>query len=147
MRLHWLLYYSARLSDCSSKVKKNKKYFFFVHTTLIIFLISFLSSFLSSFLYFLSSFSFISIHPTPHFLRSFIFLLFSFLKTFSLSSQIFHSNSFLFLLKFSPHFFSIFSLLCEGLFFCHVAMAVVVVGHRRCGHAMGMVSHRFWVMP
>ena len=70
-----------------------------------------------------------------------IFLLFSFLKIFSLSSQIFHSNSFIFLLKFS--FFSIFSLLYEGLFFCRVG----VVGHWRHGHVVGMVGHQFRVMP
>ena len=42
------------------------------------------------------------------------------------------SCSFLFS-KIFLSFFSIFSLLCEGLFFCYVGV--------------GMVGHRFWVMP
>ena len=66
--------------------------------------------------------------------------LFSFLKTLS-----FFSNFWLISL-------SIFPLLCEGLFFCRVgvvghAMGMGVVGHRHCGNAVGMVSHRFRVMP
>ena len=59
---------------------------------------------------------------------------------------------------FFSNFFSLssqfFSLLCEGLFFCCVgvgvvghAMGVRMVGHRRHGHAVGMVGHRFRVMP
>ena len=61
----------------------------------------------------------------------------------SFSCSFLFSKLSLFLLKFSLPFFSIFSLLCEGLFFCCVG----VVGHRHRGHAVGMVSHRFWVMP
>ena len=43
-------------------------------------------------------------------------------------------------------FFSIFSLLCEGLFFCRVGVGVVGHQHRGRGHAMGVVGQWFRVM-
>ena len=88
-----------------------------------------------------------------------------YVSTLSFSCSFLFSKFSLFLLKFFTQilffffsnffsFFSIFSLLCEGLFFCHVgvgvvghAMGVGVVGYRCCGHAVGMVGHWFWVMP
>ena len=114
--------------------KKIKK-LFCVHTTLIILLISLL--------YFLFLFfHFISV-SVSHFLYSFIFFLFSFLKTLFLL-KIFTQILFFFFSNFLC-FFSIFSLLCECLFFCRVG--VVMVGHRHHSHVVGIVSHWFWVMP
>ena len=153
MRLHWwsysqkfwLLCYSAQLKmvvHCNLKVKKKKKkknIFFILHSHYFNYFIDFFSFFFSLFFLFLFFHlcSFVSlVFSTLSFSCSFLF------SKLSLYSQNFHSNSFLFLLKFSLSFSSIFSLLCEGLFFCRVG----VVGHRHRGHAVSMVSHWLWVM-
>ena len=121
-------------------------YIFCVHTTLIILLISLLY-FVFLFFHLCSSVSLI--FSTLSFSSSFLFSKLSFfsnfsLKFFSFSSQIFSQILFFFFSNFLC-FFSIFSLLCEGLFFCRVGVGVV--GHRRHDRVVGIMSHRFWVMP
>ena len=104
------------------------------------------------------------VHGNSKVLLYFLFLFFHLCSSVSLIfSTLSFSCSFLFsklsllLLKFFTQilffffsnflsFFSIFPLLCEGLFFCRVGVGVGMVGHRHCGHAMGMVSHWFRVM-
>ena len=111
----------------SSKVKKKKNIFFFYFAfTLLLFLFFFL--------FFLLYSSVSLIFSTLSFSCSFLFSKLS-LLLLKIFTQILFS------------FFSIFSLLCEGLFFCRVGVGVGVVGHRRHGHAVGMVSRWFRVMP
>ena len=110
----------------NSKVKKK---LFYVHTTLIILLISFL--------FFIFSLPFLS----SLFIRLSHFLALFFSQNSLLLLKIFTQILFFFFSNFLS-FFSIFSMLCEGLFFCCVG----VVGHWRRSHAVGMVSHQFQVM-
>ena len=77
---------------------------------------------------------FYSLFSTPLSISAISFSCSFLFSKFSLSSQFFFSL-----------FFSIFSLLCEGLFFCHVgvgvvghAMGVGVVGYWHHGHAVGV---------
>ena len=117
----------------SSKVKKKKKkHFFYSAFTLLLIFFFFL------FFHLCSSVSLI--FSTLSFSCSFLFSKLSLLllKFFTQILFFFFSN---FL-----SFFSIFPLLCEGLFFCRVGVGVGMVGRRHCGHAMGMVSHWFRVM-
>ena len=148
MRLHWwnynqnfwLLCYGTQLKMAmhySSKAKQKTFFLFCVRAILSILLISFLYFFSSLFFHLCSSISLI--FSTLSFSCSFLFSKLSlFLLNFFTQILFSFFSNFLSL-------FSIFSMLCEGLFFCCVGVGVV--GHRRHGHVVGIVSHRFWVMP
>ena len=137
MRLYWWSYSQKFWLLCDSAQLKGKKKKFILRSYYFNYFIDFFSLFFL-FLFFHLCSSVSLIFSTLSFSCSFLFSKLSLLllKFFTQILFFFFSN---FL-----SFFSIFSLLCEGLFFCCVGVGVDVVGHAM---GVGVVSHRFRVMP